>query len=385
MNILLLTQFFSETRGGGEHVFKLLANFLVKNNHKVWIITNKIVAETYESLENLNIVFVKPTLSYDSGKLPSFSENLRYSINAIREGLKIVKKEKIDIIHSNNFAPALAGAILSSITSKPHILTIHDVFSLCGKNYWKRWGAQSGVSKINVMLAPIFEKLIIRLKHDCIHTVSEATRDDLVKIGAKKPICVIYNAVEIDEAEKSEPAPFQFIYLGRLVFYKNLEVVIKAISIVKKEYPKVSLIIVGGGPHRASLERLVNDLKLQDNVKFTGFVSAKEKNRLLASSQALVFPSLCEGFGLAILEAFSHKKPVLVSNVRPLSDIVSDKLTGFVISPYDEKEWARTLENIISEPENSYRMGVAGNELLETTYTIGKMRDKILKMYNDLI
>lgn len=385
MNILLLTQFFSETRGGGEYVFKLLANFLVKNNHKVWIITNKIVAETYDSQENLNIIFVKPTLSYDSGKLPTFSGNLRYSINAIREGRKIIKKEKIDIIHSNNFAPALAGAILSSIMSKPHILTIHDVFSLCGKNYWKRWGAQSDVSKINVMLAPIFEKLIIRLKHDCIHTVSEATRDDLVKLGAKKPICVVYNAIETVDIEKSDLMPFQFIYIGRLVFYKNLEVVIKAISIVKKEYPKVSLIIAGGGPHRASLERLVNDLKLQDNVKFTGFVSAKEKNRLLASSQALVFPSLCEGFGLAILEAFSHKKPVLVSNVRPLSDIVSDKLTGFVLPPHDEKEWVKALENIISDPQNSHRIGLAGNELLETTYTIGKMRDKVLKMYNDLI
>ncbi|MGI0010214.1 MAG: glycosyltransferase family 4 protein, partial [Nitrosopumilaceae archaeon] len=161
MNILLLSQFFSTTRGGGEYVFSIIAKKLAENGHKVWIITNKISDEDYRNIDNVKIVFIPPTLEYKGGLPPSFFDNIRYSINAVTTGVKIIKNEKIDIIHSNNFAPALAGAILSYLTSKPHITTVHDVFSLCGKNYWKMWGAQSDVSKLNVLLAPFFEKLMI--------------------------------------------------------------------------------------------------------------------------------------------------------------------------------------------------------------------------------
>lgn len=386
MNILLLSQFFSETRGGGEYVFKLLASTLAKNNHRVWVITNKIMEERYESEENLNIIFVKPTLSFDSAKLPRFSDNLRYTFNAIREGLKIIKKEKIDIIHSNNFAPALAGAILSSITSKPHVLTIHDVFSLCGKNYWKRWGAQSDVSKISVMVSPIFEKWIIRLRHDCIHTVSEATRDDLVKLGAKKPIHVIHNSVSSrQENISSQTNPFQFIHVGRLVFYKNLEVMIRAINIAKNIEPKIRLVIAGDGPHRKTLEELVRNSGAETNVEFRGYVSTKEKYELIAQSSALAFPSLCEGFGLVILEAFSLNKSVLVSNVRPMSDIVTNQKNGYVLNQDDEKEWAEHLLKITRNPSEASAMGRNGKELLARSYDQQSMYQKVVSMYNEVI
>ena len=273
------------TKGGGEYLFNIMAKTLAENNHKVWVITNKIQGEEYKKYENIKLVFVPPTLQYKGGIPPSILDNLRYSYNAITKGKRIIKNEKIDIIHSNNFAPALAGSTLSYITSKKHITTIHDVFTLCGKNYWKMWGKQSDISKINVFIAPIFEKLMIRLKHDCIHTVSEATREDLEKFGATKPIHVIHDSVEIENSYDSvEPEPLQFVYVGRLVFYKNLKVILKAIKITKKIQPNIKLIIVGSGPHRKTLEVLSKKLGVESNVDFKGYVSVR-KNIIL-------FPSL---------------------------------------------------------------------------------------------
>ena len=179
MNILLLSQFFSTTRGGGEYLFSIIAKNLAEKNHNVWVITNKIINEEYQTHEKIKIIFVPPTLEYKGGIPPGFSDNIRYAINAIKTGRSLIKKENINLIHSNNFAPAAAGSILSFFTSKPHITTIHDVFSLCGKNYWKKWGKQSDVSKINVYLAPFFEKLVMKLRLSCIHTVSDASKDDL--------------------------------------------------------------------------------------------------------------------------------------------------------------------------------------------------------------
>jgi glycosyltransferase involved in cell wall biosynthesis len=382
MNILLLSQFFSTTRGGGEYVFSIIAKKLAENNHRVWVITNKISNETYANHKNINLVFVPPILEYKGGLPPGFLDNIRYTINAVRSGIKIIKNEQIDIIHSNNFAPALAGSILSYLTSKVHITAIHDVFSLCGRNYWEKWGNQDNISKLNVALAPFFEKLMIKLKHDCIHTVSDATRDDLIKFGANRPIYVIHNSVEQIQKQNSEINRMQFVYVGRLVFYKNLEVVIKALQNIKEVIPKTKLIIVGSGPHKESLEKLVKNLKLESQVEFKGYVSVEEKTKLISTSNALVFPSLCEGFGLVILEAFVQERPVLVSNIRPMSDIVKDSENGYTLDPYDEKVWTDHLLKLIQEPNLADKMGQKGNQLL-TTYNQDLMYQKVIQMYQD--
>lgn len=386
MNILLLTQFFSTTRGGGEYVFSLIAKKLAENNHQVFVITNKIHGEVYKSQKNIKIIFVPPVLEYMGGLPPGFLDNIRYSINAIREGFKIIRNEKIEVIHSNNFSPALAGSILSSLTSKPHITTIHDVFSLCGRNYWKKWGMQSDISKINVMMAPLFEKLMIKLKCSCIHTVSEATREDLVKFGARKPIHVIHNSIETHiENKHVTPKPLQFVYVGRLVFYKNLEVVIRAVDMLRKIHREVKLTIIGNGPHRNSLEALVKKLGLEANIEFKGYVNSQEKSRMINESNALVFPSLCEGFGLVILEAYEQKRPVLVSDIRPMSDIVSNGVTGYVLNPYDEKIWADCLVEIIKNPQKALMTGQNGFQRLITQYDQESMYQKIIKMYQEVL
>lgn len=380
MNILLLSQFFSTTKGGGEYVFSMLAKMLVKNGHKVWIVTNKIEDESYD--KNLNIIFVKPTLKYQGGLPPTFSDNIRYVVNAVTASSKIVKKNNIDIIHSNNFSPALAGSILSSLFSIPHVMTVHDIFSLCGKNYWRKWGDQTNVSKLNVMLAPFFEKLMIKLKHECVHTVSNATKEDLLKFGEKRPIHVIHNSIDVGRTVPDAVAnPIQFVHVGRLVFYKNLEIVIKAIEILKKTRPNVKLVIVGDGPHRKSLQELTNKLGLESNMEFLGYASLDEKMKIIATSNALVFPSLCEGFGLVILEAFSQRKPVLVSNIKPMSDIVSDGKNGLVLDPYDETVWAEHLLKLIENPSRALEMGKEGSKLLADSFNQDLMYGKIMEMY----
>jgi len=204
MKVLLLSQFFSDTRGGGEYVFSMIANQLADNGHKVWVLTNRVKDESYQDHVNIRLIFIPPNLEYKGGLPPSFSDNLRYFFNAVRKGKELVKKENIDIIHSNNFSPALAGGFLSFLTSKPHITSVWDIFTLCGKNYWKQWVNQKNVSKIHGVLGARFEKLIIKIPCKAIYTISKATYDDLKKFGAKKPIYVIFPSIKMVETIQSQ-------------------------------------------------------------------------------------------------------------------------------------------------------------------------------------
>jgi glycosyltransferase involved in cell wall biosynthesis len=384
MNVLFLTQFFSTTRGGGEYLFSVMARELSKNNHKVWVITNRIIGEEYKE-DKVKIIFVKPDLEHKGGLPPKFLDNIKYSINSIREGRKIIKNENIDVIHSNNFAPALAGSILSFLTKKPHVTAIWDIFTLCGKDYWNKWVKQSGVSKIHEIIGPKFEKLILKIPSSAIHTISEATKEDLLSFGSKKPIHVILPSIETISKIDAELNPFQFVCIGRLVFYKNVEILIRAFAEIKKIEPKVKLIIVGGGPHINILKNLTNKLDLESNIEFKGFVTEKEKMKIVSESNSLLFPSLCEGFGLVILEAFSQAKPVLVSNIRPMSDIVEDKETGYVIDPQNEAEWIEKILNLIKNPSESKRMGNNGFQNIGIKYNKNKMSSRILEMYQKVI
>ena len=385
MRILFLSQFFSSTRGGGEYLFYVIVKRLAENNHRIWIITNKIEGEIYPVHKNIKIIFVPPILKYQGGLPPSIKDNIRFFINTVKVGKKIIKENNIEIIHSNNFTPALTGGFLSFLTSKVHITSVWDIFTLCGCNYWKKWVSQTKVSKINQFIGPIFEKLILKTKCHGIHTISNASKDDLVKFGAKKPIYNIPPTIEKIQDENKIQDNNQFIYVGRLVFYKNVEVLIKAIKIVKKQEKKIKLIIVGGGPLLEKIQEMIENLGLKDNIIIKGYVDSEEKIKLISESNAMVFPSECEGFGLVILEAFSQNKPVIVSDIPPMSEIINHEETGFVLNPNDEKEWAEYILKLIKNPQESQKMGRNGNQILKTKYSQELFYENIIKMYNDVL
>ena len=385
MNILLLSQFFSTTKGGGEYVFKIIAKVMAENGHKVWVITNNVKGEQYQESENLKIIPVSPTIQYKGGLPPSFTDNIRYTLNSFQKGKSIIKNEKIDIIHSNNFSPALAGSLLSTFTKTPHVTTIHDIFSIYDKNFWRKWAKQSNVSSTNAILVPFFEKLMTKFRFNCIHTVSNATKNDIQKIGRTKPIHIIPNCIQDEQSVSVELKSNQFVYLGRLVFYKNVEVILRAWSIIIKEVQDVKLIIAGDGPHKSALQELVKKLDIKDSVIFTGYVTPDQKKKLLCESNALLFPSMIEGFGLVMLESWQQNRPVITSDITPMSDIIQHEKTGLVIDTHDEKKWAEKIIQLIKNPNISDEMGKAGNKVLKIKYNQELFYENLIKMYSDVL
>jgi glycosyltransferase involved in cell wall biosynthesis len=372
----------------------------VKRGYSVHVITQRLSGtEEFEQVEGINIDRVGSEISYRGTLPPTIGTNLRYLTSAVKKGGSIIKEngnsvKRMDIIHSNTYVPALSGYLCSKLYGLPHVITFHDVYQASDKKFWKDWTASqhTDVPFYASSLSAIVEKIVLKLNPVVFHTVSEMSKEDLVNFGVRADkIAVIPNGIESSSYQQystragsdTTSIKHSAVFVGRLVFYKNLQTVIRAFRKVIAVIPNAKLIIMGDGPSKEELLKEASPIK--ENVIFTQRVSHPQKVKRIAESSFMVFPSINEGFGIAIIEAFACKKPVLVSDIRPMSDIVKDNYSGFLISPFDEEEWANKMIYLFRNTEQQKRMGENAYQEFQSKYRIEAIITAYLRLYESLV
>ncbi len=170
-----------------------------------------------------------------------------------------------------------------------------------------------------------------------------------------------------------------------MVFYKNVDILLKAFKVLSYESKNIQLVIVGDGPLRKYLENLAIEYDISNVVHFVGNVSNEDKIKYLSKCSALALPSTFEGFGLVILEAFLMRKPVLVSNVKPFDEIVDDDCNGFLIDAADYNAWAGRIKQFINDKETCQKMGESGYFKYFNKFDFIESINKMELMYLKLI
>lgn len=385
MKILYISQFFSDSTGGGETVISNLAKEMTNRGHLVHVICHDTM-ERINPYPGLDIKYVKPCVVHKGGIPPSIRQNALYMVNAISEGIRLARKNRIDVIHSNSHSSIIPGTVISKVFNIPIVSTIHDVFSFGSPSRWNRWTEQYSLSKAYAILGPLFEKTNIRMPVDMIHAVSKSTKDEILEINPSARITIIPNAINSKNFSNIDISFDKFVlFIGRLVFYKNLEVIILAFRLVLEDVPAAKFFIIGDGPMRSKWEELVISYRLSQNVIFLGHVSTEKKNEMLKKCSALVFPSTHEGFGLVVLESFQMGKPVLAASVRPLDEIIRDGVDGYLIPPDRPKKWAEKIIELLNRTTLSKDMGSRGREKTLFEYNVSRIADDMEKLYRSLI
>jgi phosphatidylinositol alpha-1,6-mannosyltransferase len=159
------------------------------------------------------------------------------------------------------------------------------------------------------------------------------------------------------------------ISVARLVEWKGHDVVLRALPAVAARVPDVAYLIVGDGPYRTDLERLVRELGLENRVAFAGFVSEGELPSYYAAATALVLPSRevipgipIEGFGIVYVEAGACGRPVIGGRGGGTDESIADGVTGFRVDARDSAAVAEAAVRLLSDRELAERMGRAGRE-----------------------
>lgn len=383
MNILYITQWFSSEGGGGEVVFINLANGMVRKGHRVDVISHKLNNNNDEQVKGLTIHRIRPRLNK---QLPSIFENFMFMVYGIIQGLIIIRKNRIDIIHSNNFMSVVVGRVLSKIFNIPFVTTIHNVYYQTPE-LWNNWSEQQGVSKLSKILGPFFEKITIKFKADAIHTVSKATYDDVVKINKKSKIVLITNGLYPDKYQRYYSQEFKdhVIFIGRLVFYKNVKFLVNSFEYVIKEIPEAKLIIIGDGPLKTELNELVIQKHLERNIIFIGFNDGEKKFNLLAESTALLQPSLSEGSSMVAMEAFALGKPVIMSNLRCSNELIVNGIHGFTLPPDDQNQWVEKIILLLKNKSLSRELGNNAQIRMKELFNLNLLLHNFESLYLDLL
>jgi glycosyltransferase involved in cell wall biosynthesis len=303
---------------------------------------------------------------YTKNLVPGFEEFENAEQRAIK-GAGIfwhhnVKKDLQRIPPDIYFAPT--SYIIPALLSKdiPSIITIHDLVAFL-------------FPSVHQKKAVVIEKVFLRRalkKVKFICTISENTKKDIlenfdysasqidiVSCSASDKFKAIPEENLKDFAQKTNLPKKFFLAVGTLEPRKNYQTLIKAFDILQKKHPDTHLVIVGGkGWKYQKIFNLIEKRDLTKKVHALGYVSESSLVNLYNLAQALVFPSLYEGFGIPPLEAMKSKCPVITSNSSSLPEVVGE--AGILIDPNSPHEIAKAMAKIIDDPQHTEELKEKG-------------------------
>lgn len=190
--------------------------------------------------------------------------------------------------------------------------------------------------------------------------VSEHTKSEIIEKGIPEELIhIVHNGVDprqyhLDEAVPKNETPL-IVHFGRLKKYKSVDVVIRAMAIVKDTFADAKLLIIGEGDDRPRLEGIVRELNLQNWVTFTGFTDRLEVVRYLHRSWVVVNGSIKEGWGLTVIEANACETPVIAADSPGLRESVLDGETGWLVPYGDVDAFAAKISHVLSNHEDRHQ------------------------------
>jgi len=192
---------------------------------------------------------------------------------------------------------------------------------------------------------------------------SQTVKHDLIKEGMReRNIKVIHNGADIKTINniKATKIKYDIIFVGRLAYQKNPELLIKSVKLLKKEFSKIKVCIVGDGEKIERLKELVRELKLEKNIELLGEVKDRKKvYQCMKSSKIFVLPSIFEGFPLTVVEANACGLPVITPNY-PLNR-TTDYINGNgLIAESTPQGLAKEIKFLLKNKKERIRMGEKG-------------------------
>ena len=199
------------------------------------------------------------------------------------------------------------------------------------------------------------------------------------------PVEVLWNGVPIQPLRQPLFSPPTVAFAGRLTPAKGVDILVQAFSKIITKIPESRLLLVGDGPEKKRLNRLIANLQLSSRVSLSNHISRYELERYFASAWVQIVPSLfAEPFGNVAAEAMMRGTVVIASRTGGLTEFIRDGETGILFPPGDVNALAEALLLLLNDPKLAEKMGKAGRKFALTYLTEEIFIDKLIHIYKTL-
>lgn len=287
------------------------------------------------------------------------------NIKAFKQIVKIIKDEKIDIIHCNT---PIGGVIGRLAGNKCKVNTI--IYQAHGFHFYK------GSSIFNWILFYPVEKWLTRYTDILItinsedYQISKKLRtDNNIKLFYIPGVGINVNKYSSDlQLRKETRLKLGFtsndvllISIGEINKNKNNKIILEAISKMNKR--NVHYLLCGIGDQKEYLEKLAKKLSIEKNVHFLGYQNNVVD--LLNASDIFVLPSFREGLSRSLMEAMAIGLPCIVSNIRGNRDLIEDNVQGYLCNPCDINSFYNKIEHLVSNPIIRKQMSMEASKKIQ--------------------
>jgi len=346
--------------GGAEKMLLLLAEKISLRNFSPVIVSVKGKGRFTEAVENK--------------KLKIYTINLKKNPFSFFQLIKILKKEKPEILHTFLYAGNIAGRIASVFTNIPVVVS-----SQRSTDDWRKWYHW----KIDYVTSKLCD-VIVSNSHKGKKVLMEKSR-----IPGEK-ISVIPNGIEIKEnvipvSKKDlhiKKGQWVIGTVGNLRKPKGHIFLIEAASYILKEFHQTKFIIVGDGNLKEFLIKETMKRKIRANFIFPGFQPHPE--RIMSILDVFILPSLWEGCPVSLLEAMSLRKPCVATEVGDVPFLIQNGENGIIVPPGNSRILAQSVVKLLKNESLRKRLGEKAVQTVRDKFLCEKMLNDYDSLYKKL-
>jgi glycosyltransferase involved in cell wall biosynthesis len=284
---------------------------------------------------------------------------------------RVVRSERIDIIHAHHRAASLAAKIVSRMAGIPLVSSVHEV----RRRYVRL--TTIGFGDRVVVLSDY-----VRTELTALHGLkSDRLRVIPFGIDTHQP-----SAEEANEARRELGIDGRASVVGciaRLTRRKGHSYLLKAIPAILAKHPAAYFLFVGEGPDRQHLEQMAGELRVADRVRFIG--RRTDITRLIAACRLTVLPSIQEEFGIVLLESLAVGRPVIATRVGGIPEVVTDGYNGVLVNPRSAEELASAIDAMLDNTRFTEELGTNGRQTVAERFSTHQFLAEMEAVYRELV
>jgi len=311
--------------------------------------------------------------------------------------IRRINKHRIPIVHVHDLHYALIATFIGRILSRKVIYDAHEDYVGMIMGYLQRKGLLRKIYFTIFLCYYIFsERIVCRLARRIIVVVEE-NKNRLIKLNVPEDkVVVVSNTPDVNKLRKlsisstGKRRKIVISYVGGMSYLRGLDTLIKALPLVIKKNPETHLLLVGDGEATVTeLVKMSKKLGIEKHVTFTGWVSFDRAMKYMQESDIGVIPHRSvphtnNTVPHKLFQYMFYKKPVIVSDVKPLKRIVSETGCGLVFRAGNHEELAERLLEAINDASKRKEMGEKGRRAVETRYNWDTEQKKLLLIYEKI-